>query len=369
MFKLKPNYPIAINIGDQSISAIQLKETGNGLAVREWFYQKLEEDFEDVPVKKNVLVYALKEMIKKKKFAGRRAIILIPTKNVSSFPIRFKVDETESIESAIVRESKERITIPMNEAAIDYTSVAKVGNEDGDRYNAAVIVVKNDLVRQYINMIKQAGISVEVIDYGLLSLIRLHQYLYNAIHDTVILCHIGYKESLLSIIGNDRILAQRNITWGVQPIIEKLQQNLGLSEDSKAAKTLLRNYGLIYEKRQNDKNATDAASDNNLDSRIRPTYQVIVPYINKLIHEFQKMIAFFRSEEHDTAIKNIYIYGQGTIIHHLDQFFESSLNIKTELINPLEKVSFSDHSILPEVFEDTPLTLALGLGMRRVKWL
>ncbi len=369
MFRLKPNYPIAINFDDQSISAIQLKENKNGLMVREWWYKQLEDDFEDVSVKRDELVNVLKEMIKNRKFIGRRAIILIPTRNTTSFPIRFKVSETESVESAIVRESLERITIPVNEAVIDYSSIAKISNEGGDQYNAAVITAKKDLIKQYIIILEQAGLSVEAIDYGLLSLIRLHQYLYNSIHDSAILCHIGYRESLLSIIGNDSILAQRYITWGIQPIIAKLQQNLGLPEDGKAAKTLLRKYGLGYGNRQNYMDATDTTMENDFDSRIRLTYQIISPYINKLIHEFQKMIAFFRSEEHNTSIKNIYIYGQGTIIHRLDQFFESSLNINTELINPLKETSFSDNGIQPDVFEDIPLTLALGLGMRRVKWL
>ncbi len=369
MFKLKPNYPIAINIGDQSISAIQLKETRHGLAVREWFYQQLEEDFEDVSVKRDVYVYALKDMIKKRNFAGRRAILLIPTKNITSFPIRFKVDETESVESVIVRESIEHITIPMNEAVIDYTSVAKIGNEDGDQYNAEVIAVKRDLIKQYLFMLKQAGLSVEVIDNGLLSLIRLHQYLNNAIHDPVILCHIGYKESLLSIVSEDGILAQHHVPWGIQPLFKKLQDNLGLSGDSKAAKILLKKYGLLYENRESSNSNIDIAQDTTMDNRSRATYQITKPYINELIYEFQKMIAYVRSEEQNTALKSIYIYGQGTIIHHLDQFFESSLNIKTELINPVKKISFSENSTLPEVFENTPLTLALGLGMRRVKWL
>jgi Tfp pilus assembly protein, ATPase PilM len=365
MFNLKPTYPIAIDIGDHSISAIQLKETRHGLAVREWCHQQLD----DVPVKGDVLVNTLKSMIKKRKFSGRSAIVLIPTINISSFQIRFKVDKEESIESAIVRESIERITMPADEAIIDYTSVGRTGDENGNQHNATVISVNKDLIKQYLLMLKQSGLSVEVIDYGLSSLIRLHQYLCDSIQDTVILCHIGYKESMLSILSNDSILAQRYIEWGIQPIFEKLQQNLGLAGDSQAAKTLLRKYGLFYGNRQKDTNAADTASDIKMDSRIRPTYQIIVPYINKLVHEFQTMIAYVRSEQQDTAIKNIYIYGQGTLINHLDQFIESSLNIKTELINPLKKISFPDDSNPSEVFEDIPLTLALGMGIRRVKWL
>jgi type IV pilus assembly protein PilM len=369
MFKLKPDYPIVIDIGDQSISAIQLKETRHGLAVREWCHQQFDDDFDDDPVKDNVLVNTLKKMRKKRKFVGRRAIVLIPTANVSSFPIRFKVEETENVESVIVRESIERITIPINEAIIDYTSVSRTGVGEGNQYNATVISVKKDLIKQYILMLKQSGLSAEVVDYGLSSLIRLHQYLYDSIQDTVILCHIGYKESLLSILSNDGILAQRNIRWGIQPIFEKLQQNLELANDGKAAKTLLKKYGLIYEHLQKDKGAADIVSDIKMDSRIRPTYQIIVPYINKLIHEFQTMIAYVRSEQQDTAIRNIYIYGQGVLINHLDQFIERGLNIKAELVNFQKKIPFSDESTLTEELEDIPLTLAMGMGMRKVKWL
>ena len=47
MFKLKPDYPIVIDISDQSISAIQLKETRHGMAVREWCHQQFDDDFDD----------------------------------------------------------------------------------------------------------------------------------------------------------------------------------------------------------------------------------------------------------------------------------------------------------------------------------
>jgi type IV pilus assembly protein PilM len=369
MFNLKPTYPIGIDIGDQNISAIQLKETEQGLAVREWGYKQLEKELEGNPAEREDLVSALKDMIKNKKFAGKRAVVNIPPKNISSFPIQFQVRETENIESVIVRESKEYIPFPVTEAIIDYPSTASTAVGDGNQYKATVIAVHKDQIKQYLLMLKQAGLSVEIIDFGLSSLIRLHQYLNNAIHDPVILCHIGHTQSLLSIVSEDGILAQHHVPWGIHPLFKKLQDNLGLSGDSKAAKILLKKYGLLYENRESTNSNIDIAQDTTMDSRSRATHQIIEPYIHELIYEFQKMIAYVRSEERNTAIKSIYIYGQGTLIHHMDRFFEKRLNIPTKLINPLEKITFSDNGFLSDVSEDVPFALALGLAMRKIKWL
>lgn len=368
MFNFKSAYPIGIDIGDQNISAVQLKETPQGLAIREWGCQQREDGFEDIPGERDVLITALKDMIKNKRFAGKSAVVHIPPKNIASFPVRFQLKETENIESAIVRESKEYLTFPVNKAILDYPSTAPTAVGEGNQYTATVIAAHKDTIQQYLLVLKQAGLSAEIIDFGLSSLIRLHQYLYTAIHEPVILCHIDHTQTLLSVVSNDTIFAHRYVPWGIQLLFKKLQDNLGLSGDRKAVKILLKKYGLLYEDRESSNNR-DLAQDNAMDGRIRATYQISAPYINELIHEFQKMIAYVRSEKQNMVIKSICIYGQGAFIHHIDQFLERRLNIPTRLINPLEKITFSDTSILPGVSEDIPFTLALGLAMRKVKWL
>ncbi len=369
MYKLKSKYPIAIDINDKNITAIQLKETRQGLAVMEWGYRQLEEEFEDISAESDVLVPLLKEIIKNKKFIGKRAVLHIPSKNISSFPIRFKMSEAETLEEVIMRESKEHLVFPMNEAIIDYPSIASMSVSDGNQYKATVIAVHREQIKEYLMMLKQAGLCVEAVDFGLSSLIRLHHYLNDTMDDTVILSHIGHTESLLSIVSKDRILAQRHVQWGIQSLFRKLQANLGLSGDKKAVKILLKQYGLQYENREYSDNNIGIDKETKVDSRSRATYQIITPYINELIYEFQKIIAYVRSEEQNTILKSIYIYGQASLINYMDQFLEKRLNIPTKMINPMENITFSDKSIQPDMFEEVPCTLALGLAMRKITWL
>ncbi len=414
MFNLKPTYPIAVDIGNENISMVQLKETRQGLAVRGWGCKQFEDG---IPAEMDTMVPILKKMVKNGQFVGKRAVVQIPSKEISSFPISFEVGETESLESVIVRESQEHIPFPINEACIDYLSSATKVDGGGNHYKATVIAVHRDLIKQYLLMMKQVGLSVEIIDFELSSLVRLHQYFYNSIIDPILLCHIGNTESLLSIVSTDSVLAQRYVQWGMDPAYRKLETNLGLSEDKKAAGNLLKKYGLIYEDRERNniasphekaiasphekvidgphekvidclhekvidgphekvidgphEKAIDGPHEKAIDSRSRATYQITVPYINGLIYEFQKLIGYVRSNDYNTIIKGIYIYGQASLIRNMDKFFEGRLNIPTKLINPLERISFSGDgdSTLSTAGIDLPISLALGLAMRKVTWL
>ena len=366
MFNIKPAYPIAVDIGNENISMAQLKDTREGLAVRGCGYKQFDDG---IPVEVDAMVPVLKKMLKDGEFVGKSAVVQIPPKEISSFPISFEVGQAESMESVIVRESQEYIPFPVNEASIDYLSSVLPVDGEGKHYKATVIAVHRDQIKQYLRMLKQAGLSVEIIDFGLLSLVRLHRYLFNTIIDPVILCYIDRTQSLLSVVSNDSILAQRYVQWGIDPVLEKLEANLSLSNDKKVAVNLLKTYGLTYDDRETDN--SDSSQGTPIDSRSRATYQITVPYINGLIYEFQKMIGYVRSGEQNTIIKSIYIYGQGALIRNMDQFFERRLNLPTSLINPLEKISFSgkDRGVLPAAYEDLPISLALGLAMRKVSWL
>ena len=76
-----------------------------------------------------------------------------------------------------------------------------------------------------------------------------------------------------------------------------------------------------------------------------------------------------RSETPNTAFENIYVYGPGVLIRKLDDYLAMQLNIPTHLLNPLHSMPISNAGILVEPTEGGPLTMAVGLAMRKVTWL
>jgi len=368
MVTLKSTYPIGIDIGSQNIYATQLKKTRQGFEVRGLVHQKLEGEAEEIPDDADILVPLLRQISKNKQFSGKRVIVHFDSQNIFSFPITFQVSATETLEEAIFRESKEYIPFPIEEAIIDYPSILTPSPDGPNQHKATIIAVRREYIDQHLSLLKQAGLVVEAVDFGVSSLIRLHHHLYDLSENPIILCNIGHTQSLLSILTKESILAQQNVSWGIQALLKRILANIELFDDPDKAKILLKKYGLHYDARGSagaEKDHTDETEDHML----RTVYQIITPYIEEFIYELHKIIGYARSENQNVFFEGIYMYGLATLIYKLDHYIESRLNVSTTLINPMSKVALSDFSILPDISEGAPFALALGLAMRKVPWL
>jgi len=367
MLRLKSKYPIGIDMEDENLCAVQLKETGNGPAVRGFFHQRLSEGASGEVHAPETLLPVLKAVAKHKQFSGKRAVVRLPSRSVSSFPIRFQVGNTETLEEAILREAKHHLSYPVEETVIDYPSIDSVTSGDSETYRATITAIRRSNMEQYLRVLEKAGLSVEAIDFGVSSLIRLHRHLFESTGKPVFLCNVGHTRSLLSVVSQDHILAERNIPWGIGILLDKLGLNLDLTEEKESLATLLEEYGLLYEHRENvgekfDLNSTPVYMR-------RAIYQIITPYIEELVHEFHRMIAYVRSEEGNEQFEGIYIYGQGALVHQMDRYLEARLAIPTSLINPVATMPLADQKILPDPSDGTWFALAIGLAMRKVAWL
>jgi len=368
MFKLKFTYPIGIDICNRDIYAAQLKQTRHGLAVRGLVHRELDGEAEDGADANNALTSVLKEISGNSQFRGKRVTVHLPHQNVLSFPIRFQVANEASLEEAILRESKEYISFPIEEAIIDYPSLISPSPGGANQYSAIITAIRREHVEKYLLMLKQAKLIPETVDFAVCSLIRLHNFLYDTTNNLSILCHIGYTQSLLSAVTKVGIIAERTVPWGIQIPLKKIMINFELRDDEHKARLLLKKYGLVHESRKG------SAGEINLNEKtatgnIRAVYQVIAPYMEELTGEFHKIIGYLRSGEQNWVVEGIYIYGQGALIHNLDSYIEGKLNIPTQVINAMTKFGLPDDAILQDSSDGASFALALGLAMRKVSWL
>ncbi len=368
MLNLRHTYPIGIDIGNQNIYAAQIKETRQGLEIRGLAHREFELGAEGILETGDALISELEEIVKNRRFRGKRVVVNFPSQHIYTFPIRFEVGEEESVEEAILRESEQHLSFPVEEAIIDYLSIVSLSSGEAKKYKASILMAHRDQMNQYLLMLKEAGLTVEAVDAGISPLMRLHSHLYELKSNPIVLCNIGYTQTILSVVTRDSVFVQRSIPWGIQLLLRKVQENLELSKDK--SKTLLKQYGVLYKDSANLDNREDLSyKDTTADTMSRAIYQIVTPYLDELIYEFHNIIAYVISEEHDAVLERIYIYGQGSFIRHLDRYLERQVNISTKLINPMTKVALASESILPDVSEGAPFALALGLAMRKVTWL
>ena len=369
MVTLNSTYPIGIDIGKNNIYAAQLKENRRGLEIRGLVHREYQTDNGGILEAKDLLIPLLRDVVQDRQLKGKRVVVHFPSEYIISFPLSFQVGKDEPVEAAIMRNSKQYLTYPLEEAIIDYPSLTSVSGDEGNKYRASVLAARRDQMTNYLSILKTAGLTVEVVDFGVSALLRFHNYPRQTIQNSIILCNLGYSQSLISVVTNDSILVQRSVARGIQTVLKDLQANLELSTDSEKAKVLLKKYGLFYEDCLDCTIPEEQIPPEDMRDMYRAIYQIINPHIERLIHEFHRVIGYARSEGQDAILEGIYIYGPGTFILHLDRYLEKRLNMPATLINPLDKLALSKGASLSDPSESGSFGLALGLAMRKVTWL
>jgi type IV pilus assembly protein PilM len=368
MINLGSTYPIGIDIHRHNIYAVQLKKTRDGLAVRGLAHTAVENGAEKAWEPGEWLVPKLQEIKNNKVFRGKRVLLHLPSEYIYTFPITIQVGEGSTVEEAILLECGKHLPFPVEEASIDYPSIVSAPSGKVQKYKATIIAAQLEKMRQFVLTLKQAGLVVEAVDADISSLVRLHHYLHEMDAEPIMLCHLGYTRTLLSIVTKDRILVHRSVPWGVQILLTKLQENLELSHGQ--SRVLLKEYGLFRKDRKSPGQSSGLTDeDETTESMLRAISQIITPYLEALIYEFHNVIGYVISEEPDSRSQAIHVYGHADFIRDLDRYLESTLNIPTKVVNPMTKMPLLEDSMLPDLSEGAPFSLALGLAMRKVLWL
>lgn len=368
MFGSRDRLPIGIDIGNYNIYAAQLKEIKKGLAVRGMWHQELAEDINAILEDEDKLIPVFKGIRQSRRFQGRGAVIKLPSKNIFSFPVRFEVGDGENIEEAILRESAEHLTFPIEDAILDYPSLTPDHSGSDRTYKATIVATPREHINRYVTLLKKAGLVVEAIDFGVSALIRLHHHLFEKIKNIAILCNIGQTQTVLTMVTEDSILGERIIPWGMRALINKILANIELANDPNRARSLLKQYGMVHDDREASSKAAAADDPDQVVMR-RAIYQILTPLIDEFVFEFHRMVSYVRSEEKNPFFEGVYLYGQAGLIAHLDCYVEARIGIRTQQVNPLMGEAFALENDQPLTRENAPYAMAMGLAMRKIAWL
>ncbi len=357
-------YPIGIDLGPGNLFAAQLESSGKGLRIREAMHRELNEGSDGEPLSDNALPDLLTDIRKNMNFRGKRVVLRLDSPQVFSFPLQFQAEKDEDPEQAILRESSSHIPFDLGEAVIDYSCLKPLSNEEPIKYACIVVATKRDYVEHCLSTIKKTGLDVEVMEYGASSLIRLHDYLAGMPDDPVILCYLGWRQTMISFASKDRIYAERHLPWGLGICVDKLKRNL--VHDDKRARHLLARYGLKYWIR--DKLGLEELQDLDPDT-LRAVHQIIISPLEKLVHEFHRLFAYIRSEERQIQFKGTMLYGHLEVIEGLENYLADRINLPVHKITLTQHIKTGLKCRLPESEIGSGFALALGLCLRKLPWL
>ena len=364
MLNLTSRYPIAIDLSDGTeMCALQLVERRGVAVVRAAARRDVRAGDSGAPADGDIKAF-VRDILRSRAFGGRAVALLPPLDAVRSYPLRVEVGKAESIEAALVRHAASDLNISVEEWILDYASVGPDGPAGKGTRSALLVAARKEEVSRYLDLVKQAGGVLEVMDSAASALVRAHA-LSVAKSNPVLLCNVGRSRTALVVATRDRILAYRNAEWGTERLSRKLVDNLGVGEQSRDADLLLHKHGLLHAA------APDAPADSSAptDGTAHTVGQLLAPLADELVHELHNLAGYVRSEAPDVVMDGLFLYGHGARVNGLAEYIERELNLEARSMNPLEKVGLQDAQSIPGIADGAAYTLALGLAMRRVRWL
>jgi Tfp pilus assembly PilM family ATPase len=354
-------YPIAVDLTDGiRATALQMMPRRGGAKTRARMARAVTEDSAPGMSDADRLTF-LRDVLRHRAFQGRGVALLPPLETILCYPLRVTTGKDESLEAAIVREARDALPVPIEEAVLDYVSV--LPDPAGEKRTQLVLLaaVRKADIERYIQMVRQAGGLLEAVEPAASSLLRAHAACFSLGSKPTLLCHVGNTHTVVVVATRDGIGACRSVPWGTAGLRGKLADNLDLREKRRDADYLVRKHGVRHAV------ASDAAG-NGTDAEAQHSAtvaQLLVPLVDELAHELHTVAGYVRASAPGTVLGNAFLYGEGAQVHGLDGYLARELNVDVTVAHPGESAAKPE----AEAAGGASYALAFGLGQRKVRWL
>jgi Tfp pilus assembly PilM family ATPase len=266
---------------------------------------------------------------------------------VRVMPISYQTRAQQSDAEAIGGLMAERLGADVAELVIDYMPVQTL-NQGAEKL-ALVAMCKETAVLEFLERLRIAGLKVSSLEIGPIAIRRLVvAQQKNLPPQNTLVVNCGRVKSYLTVIADERLLADDEIEFGEQTLLDQVQETLGL--ELALARKLV--------------------TTTNLDPRVvvageekagagRALTQIIKPYLQHLVHEIERGLVFANSESRGSRLNRVYLLGSFARWLGADKLLESMLDV------PVAKIPNPVSLFGPQASEASPeLAVATGLALK-----
>ena len=290
--------PIGVYFTQEHLHLVQLETLGDGgIGVRcreSLTYQGSRAELMASPAAVRKLV---RRAMRAGKFRGRNVVSAMPPEQVRIMSVSYPANAPGSVAGSIAKLMADRVEGALLDYVIDYVPI-RMSSRDGDRL-ALVAVSRLEHVNNYLESLASAGLHVDFLEIGPLAIKRLIESgPASDRQDNVVVINVGDTTSYLTTISGRRLLADQEVQFGDQLILNAIAKPLELA--TSVAKDLVLANGL------------DPAQKNAevVDSEVVATLiEIVKPAFLKLVREIDRAFLFADSESHGDGRKRIFIVG------------------------------------------------------------
>jgi type IV pilus assembly protein PilM len=302
----------------------------------------------DIPA----LAAALEEFFRTHKLPRRGVRLGIATNRIGvrSFDLE-GIEDEHQLENAIRFRAHEALSIPVEDAVIDYHVVSETADESGQTSRRVVLAAAyRDSIDRYVAACKEAGIELASVDLEAFALLRAVAP--PAVRDepaAAVAVTIGHDRTTLAISDGTVCDFTRVLEWGGSSLTEAIERELGVAgseaEERKLALSL----------------ETGTPEDSEDDKEAARAREAVRRELQSLARDLVASLQFYQAQPGSLAIAEILLAGGTSRLPGLAEELERLTRVRVRRADPLARVQLADS--VGSRDDLSSLAVAIGLGI------
>jgi type IV pilus assembly protein PilM len=261
------------------------------------------------------------------------------------------IDDERQLANAVLFRAHEAVSIPVDEAIIDYRVLDTTVDDAGVTTRKILLVAAyREPIERYIAAFKEVGIRLVGIDLEAFALLRAVAPPAHGAgpHAAVIAVNTGHERTTLAVSDGEICSFTRVIEWGGSTVLSAIARELTVPIDEAAALLPVLSFGASTEPVLGD------------DTRLVRAREAARHELQALGRELVASLQFYQGQPGSLPIAEILFTGGASRIPGIDAELERLTRVRVRLADPL--VRFPDDDV-DDRDDLASLAVAIGLGV------
>lgn len=357
----KKKQGLGIELSPERINIVELRKQGQGHKLIHFISVPLPEDvFQEGQIVDSAQISALiQQTLAEKKIKTRQVATAIPGREsvIRLIPVPSELNDQE-LRDYMNQEAGLYLPFPREEADVDFQKLGLFVDEDGiEKVQVLLVATRKEIIDTYINIFKEADLTLDVIEVASFSLIRtireqLQQF---TPQEAAVLADIEFDSTEVAIVVEGIPQFSRTIPIGTFQIQSALSKAMNLPPSRNT--DLLA--GMTIPVAPVDTSGLGTMGNAN------PGTAAMLKVLSELADEIRRSLDFYLNQSEELEVAQLLLAGPGAALGQLDEFFMQRLSLPTSGVDPVESLSLEISEEITSV-QRPGLGVVLGLGLREV---
>ncbi len=345
---------LALDIGNDTIKIVSGSASKKNIFINEYVIINTPVDCinDGMIIDTSTVSKVICEAIKTHKIGGGALVMTVTGTGVITRDIVLPKSTEQEIQNMLEFEAQQYFPVDLKDYTVDF----KVMENIGDQIRVLVVAAPNKQIETYINLAKLLKQQLAAIDIPSNCVLKLLSFspLYN--DETVeeyAVVDIGRDTSGVCFFRNNVLKFSRILLNGVSEVDSIIANKYNL--EFKAAEELKRSFKGFNSQSESEDKFQDLG-------------EVIKGALDSIISDLNRFIEFYNSRDNSNNVEKLYIYGGGSKLKGITEYFSSTFNMPVLQFPLLKEIVYKGHKGREAFEQDYPFLInAVGCLTRAFK--